>query len=471
MGYELLSPQEATLLCAQTPEAPLQVGALCFFEAGPLLDSDGRVRIDDLRLRVERRLGHVPRFRQVLSMPPLGLGRPAWVDDPRFDVAHHVRGAALPAPGGHRELRAFVQRLLETPLDPSRPLWELWVVEGLEGGRVAVVPKISHVVADGMAVLAFALAMLDTQPQPDAAPDRADAPWEADPPPRQLERLAREVVDEVRHGVGAATAVLTALARPGRFAAGAAHTAAAARSIVARAPRTAMAAPVGPHRDFAWASLELSDVRARARRQGATVNDVVLALVASALSDRAAGEAPARGASKRVRVIVPVSTHAPGDASGNRFSFMVATLPTGPMTAAARLDAVHAELARCKASDQTAIAPLLFEIGGAVPAPALRWAARVILRRQPLVDLAVSNLAGAPVPLYLMGARMLAAHPFITPTGNIGVIVGVMSSDQRLDVGVTVDADTVPDPEQLARAIERSARKATSTRRARTTRR
>ncbi len=195
MAAERLSAQDATLLYAQDQRAPLIIGAVCRFERAPLADADGRLRTDDLRRHLASRLHLVPRFRQRLALVPGDSGRPRWVDDTDFDIRNHAHGAQLPAPGGERELHAFVAELLAVPLDPRRPLWELWTVDGLDGDRVAVVLKVSHVMADGLALLGFALALLDFEP--DVAPVEPPS-WVPEPAPSGTRLLADTLVDQAR---------------------------------------------------------------------------------------------------------------------------------------------------------------------------------------------------------------------------------------------------------------------------------
>ncbi len=173
MSSQRLRAQDATLLYAQDRRAPLLIGAVCHFEREPLVGPDGRLRIEDLRAHLSSRLHLVPRFRQRLALVPGDSGRPRWVDDTDFDIRNHAHTAELPTPGGPRELHAFVAELLAVPLDPRRPLWDLWILDGLDGDRVAVVLVVSHVMADGLALLGFALALLDADP--DAAARDATA--------------------------------------------------------------------------------------------------------------------------------------------------------------------------------------------------------------------------------------------------------------------------------------------------------
>ena len=446
------------LWCAQAPDSPLQVGALCMFEAGPLTDDAGTLRLDDLRRHVESRLDRFPRLRQRLVPVPFAQGRPLWVDDPHFDVSHHLQAAALPRPGDDAQLRSFVSRLIEVPLDPSRPLWEIWFVEGVEGDRVAVVPKISHVMADGMAVLELALALL--APEPVDRPDEP-VPWVADPAPSSSQVLVDGVVDRTHRQVRAVLGGAAALTRPRLLVDRLGGIARAGISAAGPAPDLPFTRPVGPHRDFAWVGLPMEDLIAVKRAHAVTLNDVGLAVVGGALRHYLARTAGAEIdlSAVRPRVLVPVSTHTTvAGQTENRFSIMVAELDLSTGDPIERLLAVHHEMARRKASTQQSNAQLLFGLGDIIPEPVLQALGPPLLRRQPAVNLAVTNLPGTRDAQYLLGSRMLELYPYVSVTGNIALIIGMLSYGDRLGVGITVDADVVPDADEIAHSIERASR-------------
>ncbi len=452
MPYERLSPQGATLFCAEAPGAPLQVGALCLFEAGPLIDQTGCLRLDALRGHIESRLGSTRRFRQKLVPVPFGLGRPVWVDDQSFDITNHVRAAALPHPGGSTELRAFMAALLEVPLDRSRPLWEVWLVEGVQGDRIAVVPKVNHVMADGMAVLESALSVLDLDPN---ASTETPPPWVAQPPPSPSRLFVDATADQAWRQIEAGWRGVAALGHPARLAGVVRTMLKAVTSTAVPAPKLAITGPVGPHRDFAWVGLPLDDLRDVAKAEGATLNDIVLAIVAETLGHYLGDEATR--ADIHLRVLVPVSTHGNSGDVENQFSMMVADLPAGRLDPLSRLKATHVEMDARKASGQAMIGPLLFALGGLVAPWLLQSVAGIVLKRQPFVNLAVTNLPGTDKPVYLLGSRLLEFFPFVTVTGNIALIIGVLSYNGRLGVGLTADADLIDDLDRLADGIARSA--------------
>jgi diacylglycerol O-acyltransferase len=450
--YERLSSQDATLRCAETPTSPLEIGALCLFEAGPLLDQAGHLRMNELRGHIESRFRGVPRFQQKLLPIPFDQGRPVWVDDQAFDVANHVKAVALPRPGGPAELRTFMSALLEAPLDRSRPLWEMWFVEGIEGDRIAVVAKVDHVMADGMAVLEATFSVLDLEP---GAHSETPPPWAPQPPPAPGWLLLAAMADQVRRQIEVGRRAVGALGRPARLIGAVRTLAEAVMSTAVPAPKLAITHPVGPHRDFAWVPLHLEDLREVARTQGVTLNDVVLSVVAGALGPYL-GEGAMR-ADIRPRVLVPVSTHGGPGEIHNGFSMMVADLPVGTCDPISRLRATHAEMAARKASGQTTIGPLLFALGELVTPWLLRSVASMALKRQPFVNLAVTNLPGTEDPVYLLGSRLLELFPFVTVTGNIALIIGVLSYNGTLGVGLTADADVIGDLDGFAEGIERCA--------------
>ncbi|HEX6417364.1 MAG TPA: WS/DGAT domain-containing protein, partial [Acidimicrobiales bacterium] len=359
-----------------------------------------------------------------------------------------------------------VARLLERPLDPARPLWEIWVVEGVAGDRVAVIPKVSHVMADGTALLGFALSLLDVSPEPAEVTDdgvgdagtATEAPTRPGGPPTSAVApvLAGATLARARRQAAVAAGALGALRRPWRVAVtgvALARWAAGARP----APRSPMNRPVGRRRDMTWLRHPLPELRSAARSLGASLNDVVLAAVAGALRDTSAGSPDGPG-TRDLRAIVPVSTHGhvPGGEMENRFSVLLADLPVSVDDPAERVRRVHAEMQRRKGSSGVAIGSLLLSASDLAPAWLIRLLAPTILGRQPVANLAVTNVPGTDRPLYLLGARMTEAYPFVTVIGNISLIVGVLSYGDSLGVGVTVDPDVVGDVDGFTAALDRS---------------
>jgi diacylglycerol O-acyltransferase / wax synthase len=467
VAYERLNAQDAALLCAQDPAAPLQIGAVALFDRTPLVRDGAGIDLARIRRHVEGRLGRLPRFRQKLVPVAFDQGPPVWVDDPDFDIVDHVKTASLPEPGSQRELRSFVVRLLEQPLDDRRPLWELWFVDlpGGPGGtigddQVAVVLKASHVMADGIALLGFAWVLLDPDPRPGS--DETDRPAPSatvDHAPRaSLPRPGRLWIETAfargRHDVALLARAATGALRPMQLVRGTTTLVRGLAATLVTAPDLAITRPVGTRRNFSWLRLSLDDMRKVAATLDVTVNDVVLSIVSAGLEDYLQ---PRRrsGRSKGPRVVVPVSTHEAGDLAnlGNNFAMMIADLPEDGLDPVPRLRAVHESTSKSKASGQTSLTQLLFGASELVPIWLLRRVGPTLIRHQPFANLTVTNMPGSPDPLYLLGARMRELYPFITVTGNLGLIVGVLSYLDELALSLTVDADVVPDLDRLTAAM------------------
>jgi WS/DGAT/MGAT family acyltransferase len=451
MRVEHLSAEDATIWCAQSPEAPLQLGGLALCAGAALRDESGAIPIERIRRHFETRLVAMPRFRKRLTSVPLGQGL-VWVDDDRFEIARHMRLAALPRPGTEEQLREFVARLLETPFAPGRPLWEFWIVEGVSGDRVALVPKVSHIMGDGMAILSLVLSMFDFEPRRHDDPPQ---PWAHLPAPSTAAMLLGTLYERSRRQVGAVGQVGRALAHPSTVPARTAALVRAGSSLLAAAAPLPIARPVGPRRDFAWVRLSLPDLERVKHAQGVKLNDVVLAVTAAGLSRYLQG---AGTRVDRLRAVVPVSVHGvnPAGEIENRFTMMFVDVVDAP-DPLERLRRVHEETTRGKESLQTSLATVALTLGGLVPQRLLRALAPRLLHHQPFVNVVVTNLAGSRQAMYLFESRLLEMYPFVTVTANLTVMIGVVSYVDTLGVGITVDADAVPDVPRLAGAIREAA--------------
>jgi diacylglycerol O-acyltransferase / wax synthase len=451
VGVEHLSPEDVTLWCAQAPDAPLTIGGMALCDGAVLRDGSGTIPIDRIRRHVEARLVAAPRFRQVLRRVPFGQGL-VWVDDEHFDIARHVRLVALPRPGDEQQLRELVARVLETPLVPDRPLWEFWIVEGVEGDRVALVPKVSHVVGDGMAVLGVVMSLFDVEPRDHDEPPQ---PWFTTAPPGTVPMLAVAAYRRARRQLEAMWHLGRTLADPAEVPGRVVWAAHAAAMLLAPAPALPITRPVGARRDFAWVKLRLDALHQVKRAEEVKLNDVVLTVVTAGVSRYLAGKG---AATNRLRVVVPVSTHGlnPAGEIENRFSIMFVDLAELP-DPVERLRAVHVETTRSKRSGQTSLGASVLALGGLAPQRLLRAVAPRLLHHQPFVNVVVTNLTGPRRPVYLFGSRVTEMYPFVTVTGNLGLMIGVVSYGDTLGVGITVDADAVPDVADLARELEKAA--------------
>jgi diacylglycerol O-acyltransferase len=419
------------------------IGGLAICDGTSLLDRDGRVRIEAVRGQLEPRLHLVPRFRQLLYRPRLGLGWPLWADAPRFDLADHIRVHPVAAPGGQAQLLQACQELAARRLDPARPLWELWLLPGLPQRRVGAYLRLHHAIADGTAALAAFGALLD---QAADAPTRAARPWTPSPAPAAGELLA----DNLRRRRAELGRGLAGLAHPARTLRQARAAGPAWREVLTEqpAPRTSLNHPVGTGRRLAIVRGRLDLTKQIAHAHHGTVNDVVLAAVAGGLRELLAS----RGEDIQQlvqRAMVTISTHheQPAQARGNKPGWMMVPLPLGEPDPVRRVELIAAETAARKRKARP-------EAGSGI----FRFAAgqRVWYRqfpRQRSVNLVVTNVAGPPVPLYLAGARLLELFPMMPVMGNLTLVVGVLSYAGQLNLTTVADHHHCPDVEVFAQGV------------------
>jgi WS/DGAT/MGAT family acyltransferase len=453
-GYDRLSGLDASFLALERVETPMHIGSLAVLEGAPFFDDDGRFRIADVRHLVASRLHLIPRFRKRPMSVPLDLGRPIWVDDPRFDVAYHVRLTALPTPGTRAQLLALFERVQTQMLDRSRPLWELWFVEGLEGGNVAVIQKTHHALVDGISGVDVATVLFDFTPEP-TIPDAPEWQPEPAPSPRQLflDTLAEEVSGMARvprvltEAIQVPRRVVGELTELGRSLA----TLAEGRLV---APQLSINRPVGRHRRFLGVTVPLDDVKRVREAFGGTVNDVVLAGIAGGL----ARLLEARGELRpglQLKVMCPVSVRVVDEqlALGNRVSAMIFPIPVGEPDPVARLAAVRATTAGLKERKQAVGASTLVELTQ-YAAPTLLGLAARAAHHQRFFNVVSTNVPGPQVPLYCMGARMVEAYPMVPLSRNLGLGIAILSYCGALHLGLLADGDTFGDLDVLASGIE-----------------
>jgi len=419
------------------------IGGLAILDGASLLGRDGRIRIEAVRARLEPRLHLVPRFRQLLYRPRLGLGWPLWADAPTFDLADHIRVCPVAAPGGQAQLLAACQELAARRLDPARPLWELWLLPGLPDRRVAAYLRLHHVIADGTAALTVFGALLD---------QAADAPAPAAPPftPTPIPAPSQLLADNLRrrrHELGRGGA---ALARPGRTARQARAVWPAWREVLAEqpAPRTSLNRPVGAGRRLALIRGRLEATKQIAHAHHATVNDVVLAAVAGGLRELLASRGEdIQGLVQRAMVTISRHHEAPGQAQGNKPGWMMVPLPLGEPDPARRLELIAAETAARKHRARPEAGSGIFRFVAGQRA----WYRH--FPRQRSVNLVVTNIAGPPVPLYLVGARVLELFPMMPVMGNLTLVVAVLSYAGQLNLTAVADHAHCPDVEVFAQGV------------------
>lgn len=446
---ERLSPLDTSFLHVEDEVSHMHIGLVSLFEGPPPSH-------DEFLARLEAKLHRAPRYRQRVRFVPLEAGRPVWHDDPHFALGYHVRRTALPAPGGDAELRTLVGRVMSQQLDRSRPLWELWVAEGLSDGRWALISKLHHAMVDGLSGSSLLALLLDEERD---APAPEPVPWRPASEPGGAALLAAALADRVRSPWIEIRAAVDALGDPAGLARQAAHTVPglAAYAGLARPPApSALNGPLGPHRSWAWTQARLAEIREiRRAHPGVTVNDVVLAAIAGGLRTllAQAGEPVDR----TVRTLVPVSVRA-DDASGvpdNRVSAMFADLPLGIEDPAARLHAVSEHMLWLKATHETTAGQMLTAMGGLAPELALGLGARIATRLpQRSVNTVTTNVPGPQRPLFLAGRRMLEALPYVPLAGHVRIGVAIYSYDGAIVFGVSGDSDGPLDPVVLCRGIE-----------------
>jgi WS/DGAT/MGAT family acyltransferase len=456
-AYARLSELDRSFLVYEGPASPMHVGAVQVFEAAPLRNDDGVLDFERILALVESRLHRLPRYRQHVVAAPVD-GHPIWVDAPRFNVRYHVRHTRLPRPGDERQLKRTTARLLEQPLDLAKPPWELWVVEGLEGDRVALVSKVHHCMVDGVSGVDLMALLLSTEPQ--EVVEEA-ARWIPRRGPSALEYLTQETAALMRAPAGLARHAWELLTDAG----GARHAMVERLSAAARllsnalvpAPPTPLNRPIGPHRRFDWTTTSLDDVKRVRERLGGTVNDVVLATVAGALRRFLKDVRTTDVDDLVLRVMAPVSVRSAEErgALGNRVAAWIVPLPVGERDPVARLARVCETTSALKQRHETWGAEVITQVLEWVGATPLAATGRLLQIAQPF-HLVVTNVPGPPFPLYLLGARMLEAHPMVPLLGTLSVGIALFSYQRTLSWGFTADWDLVPDLHELVVATQES---------------
>ena len=445
--YQRLSVQDAGFLYLEHAGLPQHVAILAVVEGEPLHDQDGRLQLNAVREQLDRRLHLAPRLRQLVVCPPLSQGLPLWVDDPTFDMANHVRAVQVPPPGGEQELLALCDQLGLRLLDRGRPLWELWLVTGLAHGRVGLVLKLHHALADGLAAIQIAGALLlDATPDP---PLSAPPPWRPRPAPSGWALVA----DNLRGRSAALAAALARLRHPGRLLAQAQVLVGAWRMVRdgRRHRRSPLRRPVGGRRRLVLARARLAVVKDIAHAHQATVNDVLLAAVAGGLRTLLlARGVPVERLMLRASVPVALRAQAAAAALGNQVGLMVVPLPVEEPDPVRRLRRI------AQATTQRKRRPEV--LAGLRPVGSLTLLRTLnrYSRHQHLVDLFVTNVPGPQQPLFVVGARLLEAFPVVQVAGNVPLSVAALSYDGQLNLGVQSDPDALPDVDTFAAGLRRS---------------
>jgi diacylglycerol O-acyltransferase len=442
---ERLSAQDLSMLWPEELGWSQDIGALIILDGRRLLDADGRFQIEAAREQIQARLQLVPRFRQLLYRPGFGLGWPLWVDAPSIDLIHHVGLFPLPPSADEGQLLAACEELRHRRLDRSQPLWELWFLPGLPDGRVGLFMKVHHAIADGVAGIAALGAFVDTVPDP---PPTSQPPWTpAAMPSRRA--LVHDNLRWRRHGLGHA---LSRLAHPVEAVGQVRRGWPAAREAFfeARAPRTSLNRRIGSHRRYTLVRGDLALVKRVAHAHQATVNDVLMVVLAGGLRELLAGRGePVDGLVLRAFVPVSLHTEQPGQARGNLDGGMIVPLPIGEPDDRRRLELIAADTSRRKTRYRPQGATLFRNV------PIQRAALR-LAHRQRVMNTYAANLPGPPVPLYFAGAPVLEVFPVVPLMANVSLGVGALSYAGQFNLTAVADRELCPDLEVFVHGVGRS---------------
>jgi diacylglycerol O-acyltransferase / wax synthase len=453
-AYDRLSAQDNNFLLWERGNVRMHIASALVCDAGPLERRGGGIDVETFKRATESYLHLVPRYRQRLHAIPL-FDHAVWVDDPHFDIDYHIRHTALPRPGNDEQLKKLSARIMAQPLDRKRPLWETWVVEGLEGNRFAMITKIHHCMIDGASGIDLAYIQMSTSPEvpqlgrppafhPRPAPSRFEL-WRSELA-RQL-GLPFEIVRDFRQFTADAEDLGQELLTR-------------AKAVVntlgmgTTADETPMNGRVGPHRRFDWFDCRVDDLKAVRRAWGCTINDVVLTIVTGAIRDylRSRGVDPA---SIEFRVSSPVSVRREEERGtmGNKVSSWIIPLPIAEDNPRKQLDAIHALTQELKASRQALGVEMMLQVAEWTPSVLLALGARAMSGP---INTIVTNVPGPQVPLYFHGARVRAIYPMVPLMEGMGLAIALTSYAGTMNFGFNADPDIVPDLDRFVSMIRRS---------------
>jgi diacylglycerol O-acyltransferase / wax synthase len=443
-----LSSIDASFLTNESSASHMHVGAVLIFEGPP-------PTYEDFLEHVSSRLEVVPRYRQKLTFPPLRSGRPIWIDDPNFNLEYHVRHTALPKPGGEEQLQRLVSRLFSQQLDRSKPLWELWLVQGLERKRFALINKTHHALVDGVAGIDITTVLLDLKPVPE--PAHPDEDWTPRPEPSGVELLAKGVRDVAGAPLGLGRRIANTTPHPEPAARNAAHALEGlgefAWALANPAPQVPLNVEVGPHRRYAWVRSDLETFKRIKNALGGTVNDVVLTVVAGALRSWLQKRG-VRTEGLELRAQVPVSIRAEDERGrlGNRIAAMRAPLPVYVADPVRRLGIVREAMDGLKASKQALGAEVISRFNDFAPPTLLAQSARINFSTR-LFNLIVTNVPGPQIPLYVLGRELDEFFPVAFLPPHQALAIAIVSYNGEITFGLLADYDSMEDVDEIAEGI------------------
>ncbi len=453
-AYSRLSALDRSFLDIEDRNTHMHVGATCVFDEAPLAGPGGGIDIERIRAYVESRLHLIPRYRQRIARVPIE-GHPVWVDDEQFDIRYHVRHLSLPQPGCERELKRLAGWINSQQLDRGKPLWELWVVEGLEGGRFAMIGKTHHAMIDGLAGADLLAVLL--RPSPD---DGIDEPhrWRPRPAPTPA-RLLRDSM--LRHATLPIRAAGAVLRDPAAFWDGANDLVSALYESTSLSLQPGAETPInreiGSHRRFDWLCFDLDRVKAIKNRLGGTVNDIVLAAVTGGIRNyllhRGVPLAERRDYVFRAFCPVGLQPKHRSSVGGNFVSAMMMDLPVGEPDAGLRVETIRMFTKARKGSASVRGTEVLEKIADETWPPMLAKFASLVESSR-AYNLIVTNVPGPQFPLYLLGARMRESYPLVPLFGHQGVGIALLSYNGHLCWGFSADRDVVPDLHDLVESVQ-----------------
>jgi WS/DGAT/MGAT family acyltransferase len=436
-----LTPVDAAFLHQEGPVSHMHIGGVTIVEGPP-------PAMEDFLEQIRRRLHLVPRYRQKLAHTALDSGRPVWIDDPSFNLDYHIRHTALPAPGRWEQLQDLTARIFSQQLDRSKPLWEMWLIEGLEDDRFALITKTHHSLIDGIAGVDLATVLFDLSPDPPPVTN-SGRPWQPHSEPGTVQLVAAGLAGALRAGVELAEGAIDALSHPERAIARAREAAEGVGEIIWAglnpAPETPLNVPIGPHRRFVGITSELEDFKAVKNAFGGTVNDVVLAIVAGAMRSFLISRGR-RTDGVEMRALVPVSVRTEDErlGVGNRLVVMRGPLPVYIADPLNRLRFVSRAMEGLKESKQALGAEVIAGAQNFAPPTILAQASRLNFSTR-LFNLIVTNVPGPQFPLYVLGREMLKAIPVAFLPENHALAIAIMSYNGQMNFGLLGDFDALPD--------------------------
>ena len=453
--YEPLSVLDQTFLAVETPSAYMHIAATIIVDGERLRRPDGCFDMKLFKEYILSRLPHIPAYRRRLASIPLE-NRPVWVDDDHFRIDQHVKMSTLPPPGGSRQLKRRCEEILERPLDRQRPLWEIWAIDGLEGGKTALLCKVHHCMVDGLSGVALLTALFQVSPERTIPPVPR---WTPRPAPTGAEMLGDEIRRRVRRSLNVLSRLPSVLREPAdstrRLGTRLSGLVGFLRSGLQPIMETPLNAPIGPHRRVAFVDFSLAEVKTVKAVLGGTVNDVVLATVTGAIRQilERRGGIPRQG---MFRVAVPVNTLAAADRTGlgNHVGAWIMSLPVRESDLLRTLRIICKQTGDLKETAQAASGEILTETVEWTTARLVPLGARLVSRAQP--SLIVTNVPGPAAPLFVLDAPVEAIYPHVPLFGRQGLGIALFSYAGRLCWGLTGDWDLLPDIETVAGDIRAS---------------